>query len=546
MSQFLNGALRRLTPYTPGEQPRNQAYIKLNTNESPYPPSPGVLAALNRAEGENLRLYSDPEAVELREALAARYGVERENVFVANGSDEALSFAFLAYAADGRGVAFPDISYGFYAVFARLYGIPVRQVPLRADFRLVPEDYNHLHRTIVLANPNAPTGLALSRDEVEGIVRANPDAVVVVDEAYVDFGGESAVPLTARYPNLLVVQTFSKSRSMAGARLGYAIGDAALIQDLEAIRFSTNPYNVNRLTLRAGAAALAEQDYYDANCAAIVDTRADTKRRLEALGFTCTDSRANFLFARHPAADGGDLYRRLKERGVLVRRFDAPPHRGLYPHHHRYQGPDGRPAGTAGGTAMRTARIARKTNETDITLTICLDGRGVSAIQSGVGFLDHMLTLLARHGRLDLELTCRGDTQVDDHHSVEDIGIALGDAVAQALGEKRGVRRYASLHLPMDEALILCAVDLSGRGGYYDALDIPAQKIGRFDTELVYEFMNAFAVHAGLTLHLRRVCGRNSHHIVEGAFKALGRALREAAAIDPEGRDEIPSTKGML
>jgi len=185
---------------------------------------------------------------------------------------------------------------------------------------------------------------------------------------------------------------------------------------------------------------------------------------------------------------------------------------------------------------MRTARIARKTNETDITLTICLDGRGVSAIQSGVGFLDHMLTLLARHGRLDLELTCRGDTQVDDHHSVEDIGIALGDAVAQALGEKRGVRRYASLHLPMDEALILCAVDLSGRGGYYDALD----------TELVYEFMNAFAVHAGLTLHLRRVCGRNSHHIVEGAFKALGRALREAAAIDPEGRDEIPSTKGML
>lgn len=155
MSQFLNGALRRLTPYTPGEQPRNQAYIKLNTNESPYPPSPGVLAALNRAEGENLRLYSDPEAVELREALAARYRVERESVFVANGSDEALSFAFLAYAADGRGVAFPDISYGFYAVFARLYGIPVRQVPLRADFRLAPEDYNHLHRTIVLANPNA-------------------------------------------------------------------------------------------------------------------------------------------------------------------------------------------------------------------------------------------------------------------------------------------------------------------------------------------------------------------------------------------------------
>ena len=179
---------------------------------------------------------------------------------------------------------------------------------------------------IYIVNTCTVTNIAdrKSRQMLHRAKKMNPDAVVVVDEAYVDFGGESAVPLTARYPNLLVVQTFSKSRSMAGARLGYAIGDAALIQDLEAIRFSTNPYNVNRLTLRAGAAALAEQDYYDANCAAIVDTRADTKRRLEALGFTCTDSRANFLFARHPAADGGDLYRRLKERGVLVRRFDAP------------------------------------------------------------------------------------------------------------------------------------------------------------------------------------------------------------------------------
>ena len=324
MSQFLNGALRRLTPYTPGEQPRNQAYIKLNTNESPYPPSPGVLAALNRAEGENLRLYSDPEAVELREALAARYRVERESVFVANGSDEALSFAFLAYAADGRGVAFPDISYGFYAVFARLYGIPVRQVPLRADFRLVPEDYNHLHRTIVLANPNAPTGLALSRDEVEGIVRANPDAVVVVDEAYVDFGGESAVPLTARYPNLLVVQTFSKSRQLAGARLGLAMGNAKLIADLNRVKFSLNPYNINRLTLKAGQAALEDTAYFDRTRAAIVDTRAWTKQQLEQRGFAVLDSRSNFLFASTNRKDGGTLYKELKKNGILVRHFDAP------------------------------------------------------------------------------------------------------------------------------------------------------------------------------------------------------------------------------
>lgn len=195
---------------------------------------------------------------------------------------------------------------------------------------------------------------------------------------------------------------------------------------------------------------------------------------------------------------------------------------------------------------MRTAQVARRTNETDITLTLNLDGRGESSIDSGVGFLDHMLTLLARHGRMDLQLVCRGDTNVDDHHSVEDIGIALGTAVAQALGEKRGIRRYASLCLPMDEALILCAVDLSGRGGCYGELEIPTQKIGSFDTELVWEFMTAFAVHAGATLHLRRLSGRNSHHIVEGAFKALGRVLREAVGIEPQFRDEIPSTKGVL
>ena len=195
---------------------------------------------------------------------------------------------------------------------------------------------------------------------------------------------------------------------------------------------------------------------------------------------------------------------------------------------------------------MRTARIERKTNETDIQLSLNLDGRGESAIQSGVGFLDHMLTLLSRHGRMDLELECKGDTWVDGHHTVEDIGIALGQAFAQALGDKRGIRRYASLCLPMDEALILCAVDVSGRGGYYEDLDIPTEKIGSFDTQLVYEFMEAFAVNAKITLHIRKLSGRNSHHIVEGAFKALGRALREAVSLDQRFQDEIPSTKGML
>lgn len=325
MSTFFSSYLESLSPYTPGEQPQDKKYVKLNTNESPYPPSPGVAAVLNSQEAADLRLYSDPECKELKKALAGYYGVEPENVYVGNGSDEALNFAFLAYATDGRGVAFADITYGFYPVFADLYHIPVQIVPLKADFSLDPKDYYGLNKTIVIANPNAPTGLALSRAEMEGIVKANPDSVVVVDEAYVDFGGESCVALTKQYPNLLVVQTYSKSRSMAGARLGYAIGNAELIRDLETVKFSTNPYNVNRLTLKAGAAAIAQQDYYTENCKKIMETRAYTKEKLEKLGFTVLDSKSNFLFAKKPGVDGGAIYRGLKDRGVLVRHFDKDP-----------------------------------------------------------------------------------------------------------------------------------------------------------------------------------------------------------------------------
>ena len=322
MSQFLSGSLRQLAPYTPGEQPQDQNYVKLNTNESPYPPSPGVIAALNEGEVADLRLYSDPEAAALKRALAEKYAVESSNIFVGNGSDEALNFAFLAYAADGRGVAFADITYGFYPVFAGLYRIPVQIVPLKEDFSLNPLDYHGLNKTVVIANPNAPTGLAISRSEVEGILRANPDSVVVVDEAYVDFGGESCVELTKEYPNLLVIQTYSKSRSMAGARLGYAIGDEALIRDLETIKYSTNPYNVNRLTLRAGTQAIADQAYYDENCRKIQETRAYTARELGKLGFQVLPSKANFLFAKKEGVSGERVYQELKKRGVLVRHFD--------------------------------------------------------------------------------------------------------------------------------------------------------------------------------------------------------------------------------
>ena len=323
MSRFFNRSLDRLVPYTPGEQPQDQQYVKLNTNESPYPPSPGVIAALNAREAADLRLYSDPEAKVLKAVLAERYSVEPANIFVGNGSDEALNFAFLAYAADGRGAAFADITYGFYPVFAELYHIPVRIVPLKEDFTLDPEDYYGLHRTIVIANPNAPTGLALSRAQVEGILQANPDCVVVLDEAYVDFGGESCVSLLPKYENLVIIQTFSKSRSLAGARVGFAIANPELIADMNRIKYSFNPYNVNRLSILAGAAAMRDWDYTKECTGRICKTREKTTEALRALGFTVLDSKTNFIFAKSGDMPGKVYFDGLREAGILVRRWDS-------------------------------------------------------------------------------------------------------------------------------------------------------------------------------------------------------------------------------
>lgn len=319
MSNFLNPNIERMTAYVPGEQPRDKAYIKLNTNENPYPPAPSVIAAMNAAELEDLRLYADPTAKGLKERLARLYGLGPENIYVGNGSDEVLYFLFLAY---GRGgAAFPDISYGFYSVFADFCGIPATVIPLEADFTIDAAKYHGLNRFIVIANPNAPTGLSISLTDIEGILKTNPNAMVAIDEAYVDFGGESAYPLLGKYENLVVVRTFSKSRSMAGARLGYALGPAARIADLEKIKYSTNPYNVNRLTLRLGEATVDAEPYYQDKCAAIIRTREETAQKLKNLGFTVLPSRTNFLFVKSDKIGGGELYEKLKDRGILVRHF---------------------------------------------------------------------------------------------------------------------------------------------------------------------------------------------------------------------------------
>lgn len=324
MSRFFSDKFASLIPYTPGEQPRDQQYIKLNTNESPFPPSPGVWAAVE-AECGKLQLYSDPECSRIREALAKTYGVKKEQVIVTNGSDEVLNFAFMAFADEAHPLAFADITYGFYPVFAQLNGIPYRQIPLKEDFSMDPEDYMGIGRTIVIANPNAPTGLAMALSDIERILQSNPDNVVIVDEAYVDFGAESAVTLVDRYENLLVIQTFSKSRSMAGARLGFGIASPRLIDDLNTIRYSTNPYNVNRMTEAAGIAALEEQDYYTKNCETIKCNRKLTENALEKLDFTVIPSLTNFVFAKASWIGGEALYQELKNRGVLVRHFSKDP-----------------------------------------------------------------------------------------------------------------------------------------------------------------------------------------------------------------------------
>ena len=324
MSKFLSPRLEAVTPYTPGEQPQDQQYIKLNTNESPYLPSPAVVAAVSEHEVEKLRLYSDPACADLLKAAAAHFGLQPDQIMPGNGSDENLFFALRAFCDEQHPLAYADITYGCYGVWCGLMHIPSHIIPLKEDFTLAPKDYYGLNQTIVIANPNAPTGIALPRAEIEGILKANPNNVVIVDEAYVDFGGESCVPLIDRYENLLVVQTFSKSRQLAGARLGLAMGNAKLIADLNRVKFSLNPYNINRLTLKAGQAALEDTAYFEKTRAAIMDTRAWTMQQLTDRGFTVLDSRANFVFASTGRINGGVLYKKLKENGILVRHFDAP------------------------------------------------------------------------------------------------------------------------------------------------------------------------------------------------------------------------------
>lgn len=323
MSRYWSSLVHGLTPYVPGEQPKMEGIIKLNTNENPYPPSPRVAPAVAE-EMDTLRLYPDPTGLKLRTALAARYGVAPEEVFVGNGSDEVLAHAFQALLKHEAPLLFPDITYSFYPVYCGLYGIGFEAIPLDDGLRVNIADYDRPCGAIILPNPNAPTGIALPRAEIEALVKAHPDAAVVIDEAYVDFGAESAVPLVADYPNLLVVHTFSKSRSLAGLRVGFAIGQRPLIEALERVKDSFNSYPLDRLALAGATAAVEDEDWFQETCGRIVASRTRLTADLSALGFEVLPSSANFLFARHPAHAGADLAQTLRARAIVVRHFSKP------------------------------------------------------------------------------------------------------------------------------------------------------------------------------------------------------------------------------
>ena len=327
MSRFWSPVVSGLTPYVPGEQPKLAKLVKLNTNENPFPPSPRVLAAIRAELGDDaarLRLYPDPNADLLKAAVAREFAVEPRQVFVGNGSDEVLAHAFQALLKHERPILFPDITYSFYPVYCGLYGVDYRTVPLAEDFSIRVEDYGQANGGIIFPNPNAPTGRLLPLAAIERLLVAHPDSVVVVDEAYVDFGGETAIPLVARFANLLVVHTLSKSRSLAGMRVGYAVGHPDLIEALERVKNSFNSYPLDRLAIVGAVAAMEDKDYFDATRRAVVATREKLSADLAGLGFAVLPSAANFIFARHGQRDAAALALALRERSIIVRHFKLP------------------------------------------------------------------------------------------------------------------------------------------------------------------------------------------------------------------------------
>ena len=321
MNKFWNEKVKTIKPYVPGEQPQDKKYIKLNTNESPYPPSPLVEKVINESNFDDLRLYPDPDVTNLKKEISEFYNVDIDQIFIGNGSDEILAFSFMAFFDKGEKIYYPDITYSFYSVYSDLFSLNEVKIPLTKDFEININDYKNLDSGMIIANPNAPTSIALGKKEIEDIIKNNAENIVVIDEAYIDFGGESVIDLVEKYDNLLVIQTFSKSRALAGLRLGFAVGNKGLIEGLDRIKFSFNSYTINRLSLIAGMEAVKDKEYFEKSIKKIMQTREKVSSELKEMDFGVLDSKANFLFISHNKVSGEELYIRLKDKGILVRYF---------------------------------------------------------------------------------------------------------------------------------------------------------------------------------------------------------------------------------
>lgn len=577
IESYFSPAVRELAPYEPPdwEGLARRAgldvarLVRLDANESPYPLSPRAVEALARFDSYGFY----PDYRELEGAVARYAGVGPENVVLGSGGDEIIDLAVRLFVPPGGEAVVCPPAFSMYAVSLAAHGRRALAVPRRDDWMPDVEGIEALvagkgARLLFLTSPGNPDGQPVPLETIRRLL-ALP-AVVLVDEAYVEFGGESAVPLLEGHPNLVVLRTFSKWAAMAGLRLGYALVSPAVAAAMHRLR---PPYNVNAAAVVAALATLKDLDHARATVGAIVAERERLGAALSALpGVAVLPGAANFLLCRLEGRRGGEVAGALARRGVLVRSFGRPDGpagevlAGGPPLHDAIRVTIGRPeqndaflaalaaclhlpgpalAVPAGGAPARQGEARRRTRETDVAVTLALDGAGRYDVDTGVGFLDHMLAQVAAHGLLDLTVRARGDLEVDAHHTVEDVAIVLGQALDAALGDRRGLVRMGHAYAPLDEALARVVVDLGGRP--YAVVDarFDGTRLGTMDADLVVHFFETLAAHGRLGLHAHLLAGRNDHHRAEALFKALGRALDAASRLDPR-RQGIPSTKGAL
>lgn len=567
-----------LEPYEPpdwegmaaraGIQPHQ--LVRLDANESPYDPPPRVAQALARFDGYGL--YPDYRALE---AAVARYaGVEPEQIVLGNGGDESIDLAVRLFVAPGEGAIVCPPAFDMYTINTQAHRGQVLSVPRRNDFSLDVQGIEAVvansrtdarPKLLFVTSPGNPDGQAIPAETILRLLRL--PLAVVVDEAYVEFGGESLVPSVGMHPNLIVLRTFSKWASLAGLRLGYAVASPEVARAMARLR---PPYNVNAAAVVAALATFDDLDYVQATISRIIAERERLHAALAGLpGVVPLPSQANFVLFRLQDRTGQEVADVLARQGILVRSFAEPAltdalrvtvgrpeqndallaalHAILQGEHSTEQGITRRAGMATQGRRppSRSGKSQRRTRETDVAVTLELDGRGDHEIDTGVGFLDHMLAQIAAHGLFDLTVRARGDLEVDEHHTVEDVAIGLGQALDQALGARGGVVRMGHAYAPLDESLARVVVDLSGRPYARVEADFSAPRLGAMDADLVIHFLETVAVHARMSLHAHVLYGRNDHHKAEALFKAFGRALDAATRLDPRHQD-VPSTKGIL